>query len=509
MGKDGKEGKIKEFAKVRTISDAHRWWTYFAQIDNSWDSLFSTVLVFAIAVASCASFLISISDVVRYYDKALPLQVLTNDIAGLALHLGSLLLWAAMCFGTRKKERDFVLDKKFKHFWVHRALSYKVWGHDFLAVGFAPRLFACTMGILLFVSGNCVTTNVIPGGKFLHGRGVLGYYGWPVGMGCRADSTKPAIFRKIWGSRFRIASAKGCYMVNSVGNDVLKRYAGGTDMGWSKSNFFWDRPPNTGKAKTFPIENLVFPWQWKNGTRVLNKKRTCFYQCAKWKPIAFQALLKNSGSILAGAIFITKLIDTLTTARWLPHYKFVSTDTKPVDVKKAVERTLKGKPLWLSQRIHMKRLFALIMITGIKMFLQSLCPRIDKDGYLTLDYYVTLVFTYAAAFAIVLRNFHICEFTPMVFTSDLWEKGKDTFIGVEEGEALTIDLYEWYHLPASDRAQFLLNFARSITMKKVSYWQPGLDQDDLRKDYGFMVALMIPLVSQTHCRNDFSKWKTV
>jgi len=201
------------------------------------------------------------------------------------------------------------------------------------------------------------------------------------------------------------------------------------------------------------------------------------YQCAEWKSSAFQDLLCNAGSIMAGAAFITKVIESFTTSRWLPHYAFVTTATKPKDLKKLVQLTLLPKPRWIRNNMHMKRTFAILVITIIRSILQYVTPRIDRDGFHTLDYFVTLVFCYALVFALVLRNWNPYHFTRMVYTEHLWLKGRDTFVSIKEGESHEVDLYQWMHLTAADRAQMLLNYARTITMDEIEYWQPELDDE--------------------------------
>lgn len=428
--------------------------------------LFSCILAFCIVIGSLSSAVMNLKVLVSNPRRALPYETLCNDITGNALHLGSVFLWFALCFGKKKKtEDDFVNEKR--ESWTHSVLTMKLLGgHDFLAGGFAPRMFACTMGIVLFLTGNLLTPLMVKGVKFTKPI-FQGGLRWPDGMGCRANSKQLKAANKMWFARLRRELPQGC-----LGAPLDSDH-------WS-AEYFWVKPNKT-------IPNLAIPYSHTlaNGTvvaeAVVDPKNPyiCWYQCSKWKPLAFQSLLKNSGSILAGAVFIEKLTNTLTAKFG---YKFVTRDSSTEEVRAIIERSIRPRNI-LFRWIPAKRLACLLGLSAIASAIAYITPLIDKDGFYSIDYYVTQVFLFAFIFAWVLRNFHPHEFVTMAYTDALWRTGKDSFLG-SAGQRYDIDLYEWFHLSANTRARYLIKYAREVGLKKVKLYkdETTLDGQPAKKE---------------------------
>jgi hypothetical protein len=95
-----------------------------------------------------------------------------------------------------------------------------------------------------------------------------------------------------------------------------------------------------------------------------------------------------------------------------------------------------------------------------------MAPRLDFDGYYTVDYFVTMVLIFASITTLVLRNCHPHLFAPIVYTTNLWVKGCDTFVDFGNGKKVTLTLYDWLHTQNYQRAAFLMQCARRVDPSK-------------------------------------------
>jgi len=302
------------------------------------------------------------------------------------------------------------------------------------------------MGLILFVNQNTVSDSMVGGKKFLFPKDSFKFMGFPTEMGCRASRKIPITATKTWFSRFKTARPKGCYL-------------GEVDWRGSVPKFY--TKPDAS------IPNLVWPYAVDSSgalTSELDKTHFCFYQCSKWKSMSVQTVLLHGGTILAGGVFIERLTNFLTSRYG---FKMINSKSTPADVKRAIDLTLYVPPLWTLQWRRTISLLAFIFVLHVW---KIVVPRIDIDGFFTVDYYVTLAFALSATYALLLRNFHPHYFTPIVFTQELWVHGKDTFRSLSFKGVHDVDLYDWFHVKAVTRAHHLLNYARRVTPNDVGFF---------------------------------------
>jgi len=222
----------------------------------------------------------------------------------------------------------------------------------------------------------------------------------------------------------------------------------------------------------------VNPWKLGTGTWLsdgtvvgaeIDKSLFCTYQCSKWRKISIQSLLLHSGAILAGGLFIERLTNWLTSRYG---FQLITRASDPAQVESAIRRTLQKLPGWM-RHLHFKRTICIIGMGSVCSIMTYLTPRLDQDGFYTVDYYVTAVFLFSVVTALFFRSFHPYHMTPMVFTEDLWVNGHDTFV-VNDGSMHKIDLYDWFHTDAPARAGYLLSYARTISLKHAPYFEPEM-----------------------------------
>merc|ERR1711865_1331312 len=93
-------------------------------------------------------------------------------------------------------------------------------------------------------------------------------------------------------------------------------------------------------------------------------------------------------------------------------------------------------------------------------------PLISVDGYYTTDYYVTSAILLSISLASLLRNTNLLKGRRPVFTQAIWSTGKDDFYVRSINKTVTLDLYEWKHVPDHVKAQILLDYARRVDTSK-------------------------------------------
>lgn len=432
------------------------------------DTKLSCVLAFCIGIGASASFVHNVYCMFYYGPgMALPWLAVTNDVTGMFVHVGALFLWAAMVFGDmHSKEASLTV----KHASIlHTGLSTPIlFGQTFLPFGFAPNLFAFGLGVVMFLTSNLVKPMEVKGADF-YPELPKPPFKWTPDYGCRANDVE-IDDKAEWLTRFKRGKPSGCV---------------GAEMG--QSSYFFDKPakslPNlvhpynqtcnpvpTGQASTSALDAVM--WRCDTAHVHVNVEggRHCVYQCAGWLALTMQNIITKSGSIFAGATVLAKTLSFITTK----FGSFVDKDTDADELVDIIELTLNTeKRTGLSRHfLTFRRTISLVFLAGSGFAIDVLTPRIDKDGFYTVDYYVTEVFLFALLFSMTLRYYCLYSLCPVAHTPDLWGKGCDTFLSIDSKDRIKIDLYEWYHITPSMRAEYLMNFAREVTASK-SY-QPQL-----------------------------------
>lgn len=446
----------------------HEWWARESS-GKEWDTGTSCFVAGCFFVGALVPGFMSLRVWLMNPGKALPFQILINNLCGASLHLGVLLLWLTVSFGTRRESHPShpVFEAETRRYFAHKVWASGLWGQNFMSGGFAPRLFALSLGILIFTTQNLVFSTVVPGMRLTREMHQKGFIPWPPGMGCRADERVVSRWRATWFFRFRTEDAKGCHEVTET-TGMLAGYA----------------PPHAAPFYQKPLNptppNLMHPWNLATGRLAANgtmldakvdMTHICRYQCAKWRPMAVQHFLLNAGVILTGALFIERFTSILTK-RW--GYPLITRTSSIKQVRGAVERTL-AKPLL---PVTFKRTFCLLCFVTLQGVVTLFTPRVDRDGYYTLDYYVTSSFAFSILVALILRSYHPHDLTRMVFTRAIWVSGKDSFVGLKSGLVRSIDLYEWYHFEPHHRAHLLLNYARGITLQELDFFQWRMERHE-------------------------------
>jgi len=154
-------------------------------------------------------------------------------------------------------------------------------------------------------------------------------------------------------------------------------------------------------------------------------------------------------------------------------FALITKKSKPAEVEKAIAKTFS----WQGSRTF-NRTVSLLILLGLGLLLSTVSSWLARDGFYTIDYYVTTVFLFALCVSLIFRNFHPHTWSPMVFTKDLWATGQDHFVGVKSGSVLSIDLYQWFHLPAWTRAKYLLHYARFVDMQSMPFYLVDNETDD-------------------------------
>jgi hypothetical protein len=193
----------------------------------------------------------------------------------------------------------------------------------------------------------------------------------------------------------------------------------------------------------------------------------CFYQCAWWRQLGIQNVLLKSGIILAASAIIERCTSLVTTNLGL---RFISEGSTVRDVKNALDWLFTKPPSW-----HvMKLTLSLFFFYALQQASTYLTPKFDRDGYFTVDYYVTLVFMFSLLSALFVRNVQPFRMMPVVYTKKLWTEGKDEFVGLKNGHKHNVDLFEWLHMLPIQRALLLAKKARFINVPSLPHYHQTL-----------------------------------
>merc|ERR1719223_254734 len=94
---------VKGIYKRWNLTAWNEWWATEKQNHNPTDILVASALASFVGITAFIPLSCSLVHMAQNTDKALPLAIVVNNICGLFIHLGVLLLWSMFCFGTRHK----------------------------------------------------------------------------------------------------------------------------------------------------------------------------------------------------------------------------------------------------------------------------------------------------------------------------------------------------------------------------------------------------------------------
>jgi len=212
--------------------------------------------------------------------------------------------------------------------------------------------------------------------------------------------------------------------------------------------------------------NLVKPYLDDSQTEI-DADSICMYKCVAWKSVSMQGTMLKSGVIIAGGAFVERFTNYVT-CKW--GYAFITPSSAPGALKQVFDAMvsdrpsvgLEGSTVLLNWR---RSVFILAMIL-IELVVMAVAPLISVDGYYTTDYYVTSAILLSITLAGLLRNVNLLRGRRPVYTANIWSTGKDDFYVRSINKTVTIDLYEWKHLPDPVKAQVLLDYARRVDISK-------------------------------------------
>lgn len=401
---------------------------------------------------------------------ALDLARCANDFAGGLVYVLMALVWHTLC---HKNERVH-------NFWK----SSRSWVSSIMAGGFIPRPAAFSMCILLFVSANIITQKIVPGpGSGLEKKGWDG----PLGDydGCRADSLEIDTYGgfgpvpKRWFQRLKREKPFGCYQ-------VIKQNIFGLDLGhgaWARA--FYDLDTNYTDAENttreipdnFNRPNRDDEWNPINGSDMI-----CAYQCVKYNAISFQGLIGSVGGIFCGSAVVVTLSEWFTTKIG---WRLIEKSTEPAQLLQAVTGQVLPSLQGLDEAaISAKggekkdadnhpggKTFCALQLILILSLASTIAPRLTVDGYFTVDYYTTFTLFFSLLTACMLRLWDPYTCRAVIYTKDLWLKGRDTFLYFDKAtgkwEAKEVDLYDWFNLSAGERGKRLLAYCRTLNSEQI------------------------------------------
>jgi len=392
---------------------------------------------------------------------------------------------------------------------LHKFWKKTIVGQSLMPAGFAPRITALSMGFLLFVSQTIVKSATVTDLSKMNMNGT-GY------DGCRAisaDSTVP--YMGGWGARlWRKDTAAGCFGFNSELDSFLGLgKSGDTFLVMTKTNYtltkatwkkeigdidiaviidgskadilcinedkckrYWkDQNPNNSvvDVANLPIKT---PCKWNKAIascqiNQTNTNYSCSYQCTKFQDFSLKNLITLSGSIFAGAAFLSKFCEWAST---FVGYHLIDETTVCSRVTRILQivrfyRTRKLWQGWLTSwlRRRFRRSACAIQLVSLLAIAYCLAPKIAKDGMFTPDYYTSLIFVYSALICFMQRYWNPYWCHPVIYTRKLWMNGKDDFYDPTEKDPesakKTFDLFQWLHLTPDERALYIFYYARRVS----------------------------------------------
>jgi hypothetical protein len=285
--------------------------------------------------------------------------------------------------------------------------------------------------------------------------------------------------------------------------------------------------PITGKfdkqgVPLFAPKNLNKPWTQCSHPNVGNcnaegfldatlEEYECHYQCVKWKQLSVSSVIKVSGAVFTGAFFLTKIIEGWTSVMG---YELITTNTNVQDLVRllAVVRQYRTRNkcfgiMAIALRANLRRSACALLLGSFWLLSYLLAPRLNLDGFFTADYYTTLIFIFAGLVSLSQRYFNPYMCAPLLYTSNLWLKGVDSFVSPGEDGGVAkqkkISLYEWIHLLPDERSEFLFKYARCVSEDEVKKFP----EDDLNAPERQVISVSYCVDSQSI--TDYALAKTV
>jgi len=417
----------------------------------------------------------------------LPTVLLANDIIEWVIVSGACLMWYTLCHWSVR---------------AHAFWKMKVWPlPSLMPGGFMPRLAAFSLGFLMFVTSTLVTEGRV------EGKSLLAKFQSDHWQSCRASAMEADGATDMWFGRLlrrpsavkENGTAFHCFNTNLSYGHALPR-----EFNLENLQDFFDEKNSSGISQSdalkmsvqlpyneetgvalsqsygFPMDDIE-PWSVEMG--LVNQSSFplfgfhCMYQCVKWKSVGLMALIKNIGTIVAGSAVVVKTSDSISTAAGGRWFKFklgslncpgflwglplVTQDTSPDDIQSIIRSTRSAPGKGRSKFV------AALVCIGACLAPLRFAPKVDNDGFYTVDYYVTAVFFSSLVMACIVRQANPYKMMMIGYTKAMWSVGKDAFIDKKSHGYRSLDLYEWIHLTQLDRANHLFQYARMITSKDI------------------------------------------
>lgn len=167
----------------------------------------------------------------------------------------------------------------------------------------------------------------------------------------------------------------------------------------------------------------------------------CVYFCTEWKPFLFMDILKDIGSLLGGAVFLSFFV-SLMAGLSFPNIK-PGSSTLSADVDQAFAMSLPMKAL---------RSFPFFLVCA-GLFMMTAGGYSDLPGALT-DKSITCAVMVATMQAWAIRF-------SAVFTENMWSNGFDTFPQLSSDKKRIVTSFEWVAMPADQRRMFMNAYVKA------------------------------------------------
>lgn len=480
-----------------------------------WDDLLSQGAMFLVLFFQFFAICTDIWGICTGWNGSMAFSVMkvSNDICGFMIACLLVTFWYMLCFTPfmhtyEAKDLDPPAYKPhglFFNTWIKPDKVQKVMKsktrvseNGCMPGGFIPRLGAFSVGVLLFVSSVFVEEKVV------RGSALASKTGWvlPLGQRCRAQNKidqdydwkflNDRLNRRLpsssdaWSwSEHNATNKNNCFLgtdynkipVSFSYNDILKKDANGAIM-----------PDKV-------VDNLARP----PGQQTM----LCFYQCALWKRWNFEAFITNAGKIVAGAGVVVVMTEFFSSRIG---WEKVTEATTPLNLEWTHSCVHRFSDVWHctgvwpgaigKKRRGRSRFGAACVLIMLYVWLKFyLIAKIDTDGFWTVDYYTNFAALLCLFCSVLLRWISLYEGSPCVFTENLWKNGKDDFLiltdldkfygeeteteekqflkhaigdfpvvdelsGNTELKYVSIDLYQWIHMPRRIRTDYLILYAR-------------------------------------------------
>lgn len=389
---------------------------------------------------------------------------MANDFCGTTLNLLVVLLWHTF---TSKSPG------------IHKFWRWRTWflPTGFMPGGFAPRPAAFSVGLLLFVTGALVQERVVTG------KVMMSSMDWHQGMQCRANSVDVRHPTETWFGRFNRGLPNGCFLGGEdPDSSIVPHMFTREDLKTVNAslNDSWVVHPRVGRTVTpdrIPIisgvlKALHITWFDHNNqnddfyrSSATENQLDCMYLCVWWENWGVHMIFDHVGVILSGAFVVVSVTDSLSA---FVGFKMVTEDTGPEELGRLFEKMVLPDR-WFRRNSGICAI-QIIILRGIMAWW---APKFDRDGYFTVDYYVSTVFTISMLTAVTLRIWNPYLLSPVVYTKTLWTQGEDMFVCVDHASGKRrkkkVDLYEWIHMSVEERVQLLILYARRVSSNPAEF----------------------------------------